>query len=101
MLVKALPFRRHVAVRLARPPLLELASNRVLELGPPGPKLYGGGYTEYVSATGQEALGYIDAMAQVLVRVFKEADEARVIELWTFAGWSNRGTTRKKDIGAS
>jgi ATPase subunit of ABC transporter with duplicated ATPase domains len=30
-------------------------SNRVLELGPDGPTLYGGGYTEYVSRTGHEA----------------------------------------------
>jgi ATPase subunit of ABC transporter with duplicated ATPase domains len=36
---------------------LSSLSNRVLELGPQGPKLYGGGYTEYVSATGQEAPG--------------------------------------------
>ena len=36
---------------------LSALSNRVLELGPQGPKLYGGGYTEYVSATGQEAPG--------------------------------------------
>ncbi|MDF3067624.1 MAG: ATP-binding protein of transporter [Polyangiaceae bacterium] len=36
---------------------LSALSNRVLELGPAGPKLYGGGYTEYVSATGQEAPG--------------------------------------------
>jgi len=32
-------------------------SNRVLELTPGGPHLYGGGYTEYVSRTGQEAPG--------------------------------------------
>jgi ATPase subunit of ABC transporter with duplicated ATPase domains len=36
---------------------LSALSNRVLELGPSGPKLYGGGYNEYVSATGQEAPG--------------------------------------------
>ena len=36
---------------------LSALSNRVLELGAEGPKLYGGGYTEYVSATGQEAPG--------------------------------------------
>jgi ATPase subunit of ABC transporter with duplicated ATPase domains len=30
-------------------------SNRVLELGPDGPVLYGGGYLEYVSRTGHEA----------------------------------------------
>jgi ATPase subunit of ABC transporter with duplicated ATPase domains len=36
---------------------LSALSNRVLELGPEGPKLFGGGYTEYVSATGQEAPG--------------------------------------------
>ncbi len=36
---------------------LSALSNRVLELGPAGPKLFGGGYTEYVSATGQEAPG--------------------------------------------
>jgi ATPase subunit of ABC transporter with duplicated ATPase domains len=36
---------------------LSALSNRVLELGPKGPKVYGGGYTEYVSATGQEAPG--------------------------------------------
>ncbi len=36
---------------------LSSLSNRVLELGPEGPKLFGGGYTEYVSATGQEAPG--------------------------------------------
>ncbi|ODT65522.1 MAG: glycosyl transferase family 1 [Pelagibacterium sp. SCN 63-23] len=32
-------------------------SNRVLELTPEGPHVYGGGYTEYVTATGQEAPG--------------------------------------------
>jgi ATPase subunit of ABC transporter with duplicated ATPase domains len=32
-------------------------SNRVLELTPEGPHLYGGGYTEYVERTGQEAPG--------------------------------------------
>jgi ATPase subunit of ABC transporter with duplicated ATPase domains len=36
---------------------LAALSNRVLELGPSGPKLYGGGYTEYVAATGHEAPG--------------------------------------------
>jgi len=32
-------------------------SNRLLELTPEGPHLYGGGYTEYVARTGQEAPG--------------------------------------------
>jgi ATPase subunit of ABC transporter with duplicated ATPase domains len=32
-------------------------SNRVLELTPQGPVVYGGGYTEYVTATGREAPG--------------------------------------------
>jgi ATPase subunit of ABC transporter with duplicated ATPase domains len=32
-------------------------SNRVLELTPEGPHLYGGGYAEYVSRTGREAPG--------------------------------------------
>jgi ATPase subunit of ABC transporter with duplicated ATPase domains len=32
-------------------------SNRVLEVLPTGPKLYGGGYTEYVAQTGYEAPG--------------------------------------------
>ena len=32
-------------------------SNRVLELTPEGPHLYGGGYSEYVSRTGREAPG--------------------------------------------
>ena len=32
-------------------------SNRVLELTPQGPHVYGGGYTEYVARTGQEAPG--------------------------------------------
>ena len=32
-------------------------SNRVLELGPDGPTLYGGGYTEYVQRSGHEAPG--------------------------------------------
>jgi len=32
-------------------------SNRVLELTPKGVHLYGGGYTEYVARTGQEAPG--------------------------------------------
>jgi ATPase subunit of ABC transporter with duplicated ATPase domains len=30
-------------------------SNRVLELGPTGPRVFGGGYTEYVASTGYEA----------------------------------------------
>jgi ATPase subunit of ABC transporter with duplicated ATPase domains len=32
-------------------------SNRVLELGPSGPTVYGGGYREYVARTGHEAPG--------------------------------------------
>ena len=36
---------------------LAALSNRVLELTPEGPRAYGGGYTEYVEATGQEAPG--------------------------------------------
>ncbi|MEO3389025.1 ABC-F family ATP-binding cassette domain-containing protein [Mesorhizobium sp. CAU 1741] len=36
---------------------LAALSNRVLELTPDGPHLYGGGYTEYVERTGQEAPG--------------------------------------------
>jgi ATPase subunit of ABC transporter with duplicated ATPase domains len=32
-------------------------SNRVLELTPEGPVVYGGGYTEYVTSTGREAPG--------------------------------------------
>ncbi|WP_062227523.1 ABC-F family ATP-binding cassette domain-containing protein [Aureimonas frigidaquae] len=36
---------------------LAALSNRVLELTPDGPHLYGGGYTEYVARTGQEAPG--------------------------------------------
>jgi ATPase subunit of ABC transporter with duplicated ATPase domains len=32
-------------------------SNRVLELTPEGPRVYGGGYTEYVAQTGHEAPG--------------------------------------------
>jgi hypothetical protein len=32
-------------------------SNRVLELGPEGPTLYGGGYLEYVARSGHEAPG--------------------------------------------
>lgn len=37
-------------------------------------------------------------MAQVIVRVFREADEARVIELWTFAGLVKPWNDPKKDI---
>ena len=37
-------------------------------------------------------------MAQVIVRVFKESDEARVIELWTFAGLVRSWNDPKKDI---
>ena len=37
-------------------------------------------------------------MAQVLVRAFKESDEARVIELWTFAGLVRSWNDPKKDI---
>jgi ATPase subunit of ABC transporter with duplicated ATPase domains len=36
---------------------LSLLTNRVLELTPEGPHLFGGGYTEYVQSTGQEAPG--------------------------------------------
>jgi ATPase subunit of ABC transporter with duplicated ATPase domains len=36
---------------------LAALSNRVLELTPEGPHQYGGGYTEYVARTGQEAPG--------------------------------------------
>ena len=36
---------------------LRALSNRVLEITPEGPKIYGGGYAEYVSTTGYEAPG--------------------------------------------
>jgi len=36
---------------------LAALSNRLLELTPEGPHLFGGGYTEYVARTGQEAPG--------------------------------------------
>ena len=36
---------------------LAALSNRVLELTPEGPHVYGGGYLEYVARTGQEAPG--------------------------------------------
>jgi len=36
---------------------LSALSNRVLELTPDGIHQYGGGYTEYVESTGQEAPG--------------------------------------------
>lgn len=36
---------------------LAVLSNRVLELTPEGGQQYGGGYTEYVTRTGQEAPG--------------------------------------------
>jgi ATPase subunit of ABC transporter with duplicated ATPase domains len=36
---------------------LAALSNRVLELTPEGVHLYGGGYSEYVASTGQEAPG--------------------------------------------
>ena len=36
---------------------LSALSNRVLELTPEGPHLFGGGYSEYVEHTGQEAPG--------------------------------------------
>jgi ribosomal protein S18 acetylase RimI-like enzyme len=37
-------------------------------------------------------------MPSVLVRTFKEADEARVIELWTFAGLVRPWNDPKRDI---
>jgi len=37
-------------------------------------------------------------MAQVLVRAFRESDEARVVELWTFAGLVRAWNDPKKDI---
>ena len=36
---------------------LAALSNRVLELTPEGPHLYGGGYLEYVARSGHEAPG--------------------------------------------
>jgi ATPase subunit of ABC transporter with duplicated ATPase domains len=36
---------------------LAALTNRVLELGPDGPRVYGGGYVEYVSESGHEAPG--------------------------------------------
>jgi len=38
-------------------PTTATLSNRVLELTPEGIHQYGGGYTEYVARTGQEAPG--------------------------------------------
>jgi ribosomal protein S18 acetylase RimI-like enzyme len=37
-------------------------------------------------------------MAQVIVRPFKESDEARVLELWMFAGLIRAWNDPKKDI---
>ncbi len=37
-------------------------------------------------------------MPQVVVRAFREADEARVIEIWTFAGLVKPWNDPKKDI---
>ena len=37
-------------------------------------------------------------MAEVIVRAFKESDEARVIELWTFAGLVRSWNDPHKDI---
>jgi ribosomal protein S18 acetylase RimI-like enzyme len=37
-------------------------------------------------------------MAEVIVRVFRESDEARVIELWTFAGLVRSWNDPHKDI---
>ena len=37
-------------------------------------------------------------MAQVIVRTFKESDEARVLELWMFAGLIRPWNDPKKDI---
>ena len=39
------------------PIFLAALSNRVLELMPGSARVYGGGYTEYVARTGQEAPG--------------------------------------------
>ena len=36
---------------------LSALSNRVLEITPEGVRVYGGGYSEYVASTGQEAPG--------------------------------------------
>jgi ATPase subunit of ABC transporter with duplicated ATPase domains len=36
---------------------LAALSNRVLELNPEGPRVYGGGYLEYVAQSGHEAPG--------------------------------------------
>jgi ATPase subunit of ABC transporter with duplicated ATPase domains len=36
---------------------LAALSDRVLELGGDGPKVYGGGYTEFVARSGREAAG--------------------------------------------
>jgi ATP-binding cassette subfamily F protein 3 len=38
---------------------LAALSNRVLEVTPDGAREYGGGYTEYVASTGQEAPGLL------------------------------------------
>ena len=37
-------------------------------------------------------------MAEVIVRAFKESDDARVIELWTFAGLVRAWNDPQKDI---
>jgi hypothetical protein len=49
------PFTGESAERLKR--FHAALSNRVLELTPEGVHQYGGGYTEYVARTGQEAPG--------------------------------------------
>jgi ATPase subunit of ABC transporter with duplicated ATPase domains len=43
---------------------LSALSTRVLELGPDGPVVYGGGYTEYVGRTGREAPGLRPAVVR-------------------------------------
>ena len=53
----AVPACHYVTARSHDRHFLAALSNRVLELTPEGPHQYGGGYTEYVARTGQEAPG--------------------------------------------
>ena len=59
MLIRALArLRGHAAARLARPPLPVARSRTACSSSrPTAPRVYGGGYAEYVAASGHEAPG--------------------------------------------
>ena len=63
LIERARGLRGHDAARLPRPPLPRGAHQPRARARAEGPRVYGGGYTEYVAASGHEAPGHAELAA--------------------------------------